>query len=217
MFTGLIETVGELRRFERSDGGASLVVGCSSFDAPLGIGESIAVQGACLSVTAFDEGSFSCDVLDETLSRTNLSEKAYGAPLNLERALELGDRLGGHLVSGHIDGLGKVSEIRPAGRDRVIAIECAESLLSGIVDKGSIAIDGISLTVSSVFATGFEVSIIPLTWEHTSLRVRNAGDSVNLETDMFGKYVQRILTAGASQTGVDLASLASAGFLGVDT
>ncbi|MBT3191658.1 MAG: riboflavin synthase [Verrucomicrobia bacterium] len=217
MFTGLIEAVGELKRFERSQGGASLVIACPAWDVPLVLGESVAVQGACLTVTAYDDTSFTCDILDETLTRTNLSQKAAGAALNLERALKLGDRLGGHMVSGHIDAVGRIAEIQPAGRDRVVTVSCEPEIVAGIVEKGSISIDGISLTVSMVSADRFAVNIIPFSWDHTSLRERRAGDSVNLETDMFGKYVQRYLSSVPTSTGVDLASLASAGFLAVDT
>jgi riboflavin synthase len=217
MFTGLVEAVGELRRSERSQGGASLVIACPAWETGLVLGESIAVQGACLTVTSFDATSFTCDVLDETLDRTNLGEKSIGDALNLERALKLGDRLGGHMVSGHIDAVGTIAEIRPAGRDRILFVQCAPDIAAGIVEKGSISIDGISLTVSVVTENRFAVDLIPFTWEHTSLRDRHQGDRVNLETDMFGKYVQRYLASVPTSSGVDIASLASAGFLAVDT
>ncbi len=217
MFTGLIEAVGELVRFERSQGGASLVIGCPAWETPLVLGESVAVQGACLTVTACDATSFTCDVLDETLQRTNLSDKAIGDALNLERALKLGDRLGGHIVTGHIDAVGTISAIRPAGRDRIVAVQCEAPIASGIVEKGSIAIDGISLTVSAVSDTGFDANIIPFTWDHTSLRGRKQGESVNLETDMLGKYVQRALSAAQTPGDVNMETLASAGFLAIDT
>ena len=217
MFTGLIEAVGELVRFERSQGGASLVIGCAAWETPLVLGESVAVQGACLTVTSFTGTRFTCDVLDETLNRTNLSSKAIGASLNLERALALGDRLGGHMVTGHVDSIGTLIAIHPAGRDRIVEIECAAEVAAGVVEKGSIAIDGISLTVSAVTDRKFKVNIIPFSWEHTSLKDRRVGDSVNLESDILGKYVQRYLAAGPLAKGVDMESLASAGFLAVDT
>lgn len=213
MFTGLIEAVGELIRIERSKEGASLVIGCPAWDAPLVLGESIAVQGACLTVTSFTDTSFTCDVLDETLNRTNLSTKPMGASLNLERALALGARLGGHMVTGHVDSVGTLVAIHPAGRDRILEIKCDAALATGVVEKGSIAIDGISLTVSAVTEQKFKVNIIPFSWEHTSLKDRRAGDSVNLESDILGKYVQRYLAAGPLAKGVDIESLASAGFL----
>ena len=217
MFTGLVSAVGELLRFERSHGGASLVIGCPEWETPLELGESVAVQGACLTVTGYEDTSFSWDVLDETLQRTNLCNKAVGAVLNLERALRLGDRLGGHIVTGHVDAIGTISGIRPAGRDRIVAVECDAAIASGIIEKGSIAIDGISLTVSAVSDCEFEANIIPFTWDHTSLCERKQGDTVNLETDMLGKYVQRCLTTSQASCNVNMETLASAGFLAVDT
>ncbi len=213
MFTGLIEVVGKLKSANRSQGGAALEIGCPEWDVPLKLGDSVAVQGACLTVTACDATSFVCDVLDETLDRTNLGGKVAGDALNLERAMKLGDRLGGHFVTGHIDSVGTISGIRMAGRDRIVAIKCDPATVAGIVEKGSIAIDGISLTVSAVSDSGFEVNIIPFSWEHTSLSGRSVGDMVNLETDMLGKYVSRILSKTAVKTGVGMDTLASAGFL----
>ncbi len=181
------------------------------------LGESVAVQGACLTVTGFDNNGFTCDVLDETLARTNLGKLPIGADLNLERAMKLGDRIGGHLVTGHVDAVGTIAKIRPAGRDRIVTINCDAAVAAGIVQKGSIAIDGISLTVSAVSDDGFEVNIIPFTWEHTSLRTRSEGDDVNLETDLLGKYVQRYLQTMGDAGGVDMGTLARAGFLAIDT
>ena len=217
MFTGLIEAVGKLKSANRSQGGAALEISCSEWDVPLKLGDSVAVQGACLTVTACDATSFVCDVLDETLNRTNLGDKVAGDALNLERAMRLGDRLGGHFVTGHVDSIGTISEIRMAGRDRVVVVKCESETVAGIVEKGSIAIDGISLTVSAVNDNGFEVNIIPFSWEHTSLSVRNIGDKVNLETDMLGKYVNRYMAKIAVKTGVGMNTLAAAGFLAVDT
>jgi len=218
VFTGLIEAVGELVRFERSQGGAALVIGCPAWETPLVCGESVAVQGACLTVTAFEARSFTCDVLEETLNRTNLSRKRRGEALNLERALKLGDRMGGHMVTGHIDAVGNIEAIRQVGRDRVLSVTCDAAVAAGVVGKGSIAIDGISLTVSDVSSAGFEVNIIPFSWEHTSLRDRREGDAVNLETDILSKYVQRYLAATTTGVGgVNLGTLASAGFLAIDT
>lgn len=217
MFTGLIEAVGKLKRIDRSAGGAVFEIECPEWDVPLCLGDSVAVQGACLTVTACSVSSFRCDVLDETLKRTNLGSKAVGCALNLERAMKLGDRVGGHLVTGHIDAQGTLAEIRMAGRDRILAVSCDESIAAGIVEKGSIAIDGISLTVSAVSERGFEVNIIPFSWEHTSLAERRAGDLVNLETDMLGKYVNRYMSAMSAKGGIGMETLASAGFLAVDT
>lgn len=212
MFTGLIETTGTLRGMARHTGGATISVACTPWTPPLSPGESIAVQGACLTVTGFDETGFHADVLDETLRRTNLGGARVGQSLNLERALRLGDRMGGHFVSGHVDAPGTLEAIRMEGRDRVLHIRCGRETAAGIVEKGSVALDGISLTVSSVEDGGFEVCVIPWTWSHTSLRERVCGDAFNIETDMIGKYIQRHLI---SQTSGALTErmLAEAGFL----
>jgi len=214
MFTGLIESLGKLKSANRSQGGAALEISCAEWDVPLKLGDSVAVQGACLTVTACGATSFVCDVLDETLDRTNLGGKVAGDCLNLERAMKLGDRLGGHFVTGHVDAIGVISAIRMAGRDRIVAIKCDSGTVAGIVEKGSIAIDGISLTVSDVNDTGFEVNIIPFSWEHTSLSARNIGDAVNLETDMLGKYVAKYLEKTSAKKEVGMNMLSSAGFLG---
>jgi riboflavin synthase len=215
MFTGLVESVGTLQALERHDGGARLTVSAPAWQTPLELGESIAVQGACLTVAGFDSQSFHADVLDETLRRTNLMEKHSGQLLNLERALRFGDRLGGHLVSGHVDAVSRLLSIRMEGRDRVLRLSCDERIAVEVVEKGSIALDGISLTVSSVATDYMEVCVIPWTWGHTSLQERKEGDTINVETDMIGKYIQRHLTMRESgKGGVNQDMLAAAGFMG---
>ncbi len=194
MFTGLIEAVGTMERMEPRGKGARLTITRpDAWDPPLEDGESIAVQGACLTVTAGTDMRFHCDVLAETLQRTNLHAKRPGTWLNLERALRMGDRLGGHMVSGHVDGVGTLRDIRMEGDDRILLLRGMPSLVDGIVEKGSVSLDGVSLTVTAVSTDGFAVKIIPWTWEHTSLRERKPGDSLNVETDMLGKYVKRYL------------------------
>jgi riboflavin synthase len=195
MFTGLIETVGRLERYEPRSAGARLViVREGAWDPVLLLGESISVQGACLTVTEAGDCWFACDVLAETLSRTNLAAYRKGQRLNLERALRLGDRLGGHLVSGHIDGVGRLAQIRKEGEDRVVRVACDRELADGVVFKGSVALDGISLTVTAVDAMSFEVKIIPWTWQHTSLHERSVHDPMHVEIDMIGKYVKHYLS-----------------------
>jgi riboflavin synthase len=199
MFTGLIEAVGHLESMHNRSRGARLVIkreGC--WQPSLVLGESVAVQGACLTVTEAGDGWFSCDVLAETLARTTLADLRKGQCLNLERALRLGDRLGGHMVSGHVDGVGTLEQIRMEGADRVLRIHCGEEQAEGIVLKGSVALDGISLTVTKVDTAAFEVKIIPWTWEHTSLVERKSGDSMHVETDMIGKYVKRYVLQAQS-------------------
>ncbi len=213
MFTGLIEAVGTLRALERHDGGARLTVAAPTWQMPLVPGESIAVQGACLTVAGFDAATFHADVLEETLRRTNLMGKRSGQALNLERALRLGDRLGGHLVSGHVDTVGTLESVRMEGRDRVLRIRCGREAAAEVVEKGSVALDGISLTVSAVSDDAFEVCVIPWTWGHTSLQERQPGDTINVETDMIGKYIRRHLSMREGGGGVDHDMLAAAGFI----
>lgn len=217
MFTGLIQKVGRLGSLSRMDGGCVLHVGYEPWETSLEKGESIAVQGVCLTVTTCDRpGEFACDVLDETVRRSNLGLKKSGNMLNLERALRVGDRLGGHIVSGHVDGTGTVASVKPTGRDHVIRIECGADLLQGSVEKGSVAFDGISLTVSAVGSSWFEVHIIPLTWQTTSLNELRSGDIVNIETDMIGKFVRRHLQTSQSQdthSNLTMEHLEQAGFV----
>ena len=200
MFTGLVQRTGTLSRIVRPGGGAALRVGVGSPwpDGPLAPGESVAVQGVCLTVaTALAGGGFVADVLEETLDRTAFAALPDGARVNLERALRAGDRLGGHLVQGHVDGVGRVAEIRPRAHDVVLRIAADAPLLEGVVWKGSVAVDGTSLTVSALSDEGgwFEVNLIPTTLRGTSLGDRRAGDPVNVETDVVGKYVARLMGA----------------------
>lgn len=211
MFTGLVQQVGTCERLERSAGGWRLRVRHAPWpEGRLAIGESVAVQGACLTVVDVGEGSFAADLLDETLRRTSFRRTATGSRLNLERALRLGDRLGGHIVTGHVDESGTLKEVRPAGRDRVLRIACSPGLGLGIVPKGSICIDGVSLTVTAVADAAFEVQIIPHTWSETSLSERRPGDPVNLEGDILGKHVARLLAGRSACLSLD--HLSAAGF-----
>lgn len=213
MFTGLIQTTGRLQQVE-FQGEAGKLVLSARFDNPLNIGESIAINGTCLTLVKQQENQLTFDVLRETFDKTALGSKSTGAPLNLERALRLGDALGGHLVSGHVDGTGEVIQIETAGRDKVLVVQ-APSLVPEMVPKGSVAIDGVSLTLVQVLpADGiFSVHVIPHTWEHTSLAFLSAGDRVNLETDMIGKYVRANLSPPPSVKSVTWQALQNAGFL----
>ncbi len=200
MFTGLVQRTGRLFRSTRPNGGALLRIETPEPwpDGPLSPGESVAVQGVCLTVaSAGAGGGFSADVLEETLVCSAFRSMPDGALVNLERALRVGDRLGGHLVQGHVDGLGRVASLRPRKEDVVLRVAVEPPLLAGIVLKGSIAIDGVSLTVSALSdADGwFEVNLIPTTLRETSLSERRPGDVVNLETDVLGKYVARVLAS----------------------
>ncbi|MFA7173858.1 MAG: riboflavin synthase [Kiritimatiellia bacterium] len=199
MFTGLVQKIGTIKRMARVAGGWSLEITCDPWPDPLELGESIAVQGACLTVTGLTENSFTADLLDETMSRTALQELGQGTRVNLERALMLGSRLGGHLVSGHIDETGVITSIENRSRDFIMRIGCTPYLARYSVMKGSITIDGISLTISGLGDDWIEANIIPHTWEITTLASRRIGDRVNLEGDIIGKYIARLM--GKEPTG----------------
>lgn len=214
MFTGLVQQIGRLERIS-FQGEAGRLALSAPFDTPLQIGESIAVNGACLTLVAQHGEKLVFDVLRETFEKTALREKPAGTPLNLERAARLGDPLGGHLVSGHVDGTGDVRRIESAGRDKVLAISAPE-LIPEVVPKGSIAIDGVSLTVVEISqADGiFTVHIIPHTWSQTALASLSAGTKVNLETDMIGKYVRATLASTVpAAAALTWEKLRAAGFL----
>ena len=193
MFTGLVQKVGMLKRLERSGDGWSLTIAHAPWPDALVLGESVAVQGACLTVTSMGDGTFTADLLDETLQRTALRRRGEGARVNLERALAVGDRLGGHIVSGHVDECGTLDAVENRGRDFAWRIACSPELARQTVMKGSVAIDGVSLTVSGLGDDWVEVNLIPHTLGATSLCDRRIGDEVNLEGDILGKYVARLL------------------------
>jgi riboflavin synthase len=198
MFTGLIEGVGRLAAREPMGGDVRLrvEVGSLPFE-QVQPGESIAINGACMTVVEFDAASFGVDASSETLSLTTLGTLPLGAALNLERAMRPSDRLGGHLVSGHVDGLGRVQRIADDGRAQRWRFTAPASLLRYIARKGSICVDGVSLTVNAVDGGGFEVALIPHTISHTAFATTAAGDAVNLEVDLVARYVERLLSAEA--------------------
>ncbi len=218
MFTGLVECTGRLESLERSGGGWRLRVSHAPWPEPLIVGESVAVQGACLTVVEVRADGFAADLLDETLARTALPSLARGARLNLERALRMGDRLGGHIVSGHIDEAGRVVAIAPRGRDVALTVGCSPRLARLSILKGSIAIDGVSFTITALTPSSLSVGIIPHTLAVTSLGDRREGDRVNLEADILGKHVARLLgrdeeEIGVKEAPVDEESLIRAGFV----
>ena len=191
MFTGLIEEQGRVLTPPRN---GKLSLAASKVTEGLALGDSITVNGVCLTVSAFSGQRFTADVMPETLHRSNLGELHIGSLVNLERALPATGRFGGHFVSGHIDGVGSLLSVRPEGNALIFSIRAAPELLRGIVEKGSVAIDGISLTVVEVTETLFSVSVIPHTAAVTTLAGKRPGDRLNLETDMIGKYVLRALS-----------------------
>jgi riboflavin synthase len=193
MFTGIIETTGRIASVEPRGGDVRLAVAAGALGLDdVAIGDSIAVSGVCLTAVAIDRDAFVADVSTETLSRTSLGALGVGAAVNLEKAMRLSDRLGGHLVSGHIDGLGKVVAIEHDARSQRWTFELPAELARYVAAKGSIAIDGISLTVNEVDGRRFGVNLIPHTIEVTTLKDRRIGDSVNIEVDMIARYVERM-------------------------
>lgn len=193
MFTGIIEETGTIKKISRGSKSAKLRIEASKVLEGTNPGDSISTNGICLTVVEVDQNTFSVDVMAETLRKTNFGKLSIGSRVNLERALKLSDRLGGHLVSGHIDGLGVIGNIVTEDIARIISIKTASDMLRYIIPKGSIAIDGISLTVTYVDEHSFKVSIIPHTAAETSLLSKKIGDAVNLETDMIVKYVEKLL------------------------
>jgi riboflavin synthase len=193
MFTGIIEETGEVESFARAFGSWRLRVLASAIRGQAALGESIAVNGCCLTAVDFDGGAVAFDVLEETRRLTNLHSIVPGAPVNLERSLRADSRLGGHFVTGHVDGRGVIEVFEARGKDHYLRVRGPEGCGRLLVVKGSVAVDGISLTVAEVEGDSFAVWIIPHTLAVTNLRVRGAGDSVNLEFDMLGKYVEKLL------------------------
>jgi riboflavin synthase len=200
MFTGIVEETGTIGTIVRRPDGIRLAVRAEKCGHGVKQGDSIAVNGCCLTVVARKtQGKrtlLGFDLLEETWNRTNLSAAKAGMAVNLERALAVGDRLGGHFVTGHIDGVGIIRQWKPQGQDRVLDIEAPPEILRYMVAKGSVAVDGISLTIAEVQEKGFRLWIIPHTYKATALRERSAGDRVNLEADLLGKYVERLMDRG---------------------
>jgi riboflavin synthase len=192
MFTGLIADLGEITQLDRSDGGVRLTV-ASSLTSEIREGDSIAVNGVCLTATEVQDGAFSTDVMNETLALSSLAETHPGSSVNLELAMRATDRLGGHVVQGHVDGTGTVAAVTPDGFARRVRIEAPDSVLRYLVHKGSISVDGISLTVAELGSGSFTVSLIPETLERTNLGQTEVGAIVNLEVDVLAKYVERLV------------------------
>jgi riboflavin synthase len=218
MFTGLVENVGALKARVASGGAGKLTVEPSRRFAKLVRGESVAVNGACLTLeTELPDGSLVFHTLAETLKRTNLGLLKLGSKVNLERALALGDRLGGHIVQGHVDCVATLISIGKAGSDIELAVELPPQLAPLVIEKGSVAIDGVSLTVVDLSASGFSVRLIPTTWNDTALRFRKAGDKVNLEADLLGRYVLRQLQLSGDARAAWASAASKPSSVGMDT
>lgn len=212
MFTGIIEEIGTVRRIEHGAKGARLTIQAKTVLEDTRIGDSIATNGVCLTVVSMTSDSFSADVMAESLRCSSLGTLQGGSPVNLERAMAANGRFGGHIVSGHIDGTGTIASQKREDNAVWVKIKTPAPLLRYIVEKGSIAIDGVSLTVAAVTDTDFSVSIIPHTGAQTILLGKKPGDPVNLECDVIGKYVEK-LTAPHKTGGISTNFLAENGFL----
>jgi riboflavin synthase len=200
VFTGIIETVGTVAGIERRGELARVTIDSDGVAEGVHIGDSVAVNGGCLTVTEVEGARLAFECVRETLERTNLGDLEQGARVNLERALQAGGRLDGHIVQGHVDGTGTVRSVHREGDDVRLAVDCGPEVRDYLVEKGSVAIDGVSLTVVDVDESGFDVALIPHTLAATTLGERRPGDRVNLEADVLGKYVRRYLERIAPRT-----------------
>ncbi len=192
VFTGLVQDLGRVDAVDATDDGARLRLR-TALAGEVREGDSVAVNGVCLTATAVDADGFAADVMHETLRRSSLAQAAPGGRVNLELPLRASDRLGGHVVQGHVDGVGRVAAVREEGFARVVTVAAPPELLRYVVEKGSIAVDGVSLTVARLDDDGFDVSLIPETLERTTLGAAAPGDTVNLEVDVLAKYVERLV------------------------
>jgi riboflavin synthase len=221
LFTGIIESFGTIKRIESNGEGKILHIGCDLDLSQSKIGDSIAVNGACLTAVSLGKNDFKVDMAPETVFRTTFRKMGPGKRVNIERALRLSDRIDGHLVSGHIDGRGTIASIKKSSNAVIISVDVPASLAADMIEKGSVAIDGISLTINQCSDDNFTVSVIPHTATITTIGLKQVGDEVNLETDMLGKYVRKILTGGARKNDaekpgtrdISMALLAKNGFL----
>lgn len=208
MFTGIVEEVGSVVRTKSSRLSVTATFGADKVLDGIKLGDSIAVNGMCLTVTAYDRQSFSADITHESIRRTAFSARA-GERVNLERALAIGGRLGGHIVSGHIDGVARIANIESDGIAKIITLRAPGNIMRYIVEKGSVAVDGISLTVARATDAEFSVSVIPHTFDNTALRFKRVGDSVNIENDVIGKYIEKL---ARSDRGITREFLTENGF-----
>lgn len=213
MFTGLIEDTGRVAVMNRRGEAGLLTVESSLPMSEIGIGDSVAVNGACLTVTEKGGQTVTFDVSPESFSRTTIGKLRSGSRVNLERALKLGDRLGGHIVSGHVDCCGRLTRIESRSGNHQLYFSLPVEHARYLVEKGSVTIDGISLTVNSVSQDGFSVNIIPLTFAKTTLELIRSGDEVNIETDIIGKYVERLLQPWKTGGNLSMRTLAENGFI----
>lgn len=212
MFTGIIEEIGKVQSIRKGRDSAAVSIGARMILEGIRLGDSIAVNGVCLTVTSFSQNGFTADVMHETLNRSSLGSLRAGSPVNLERAMPANGRFGGHIVSGHIDGTGTISAITNDDNAVWYTVKTGPHILRYIIEKGSVAIDGVSLTVAKVHNDGFSVSIIPHTAAQTVLSEKRIGDIVNLENDCIAKYVERLLGSQPPKTAITSEFLAKHSF-----
>jgi len=199
MFTGLIEEIGKISAITQISGGIRFKISAEKVFDDLKIDDSIAINGICLTVTKFENNGFYCDAVGATLTKTTLQNYSVGEEVNLERAVRLSDRLGGHLVQGHVNGVGTVKQIVKLGENYFVEITVPHELKKYLVDEGSIAVDGISFTIANLEEEIFGISVIPHTWKNTVLKNRKPGNKVNIETDIIAKYVEKLLMSTDKQ------------------
>lgn len=213
MFTGLIQEIGNIKEIKEGNNSKHLVISCKKVLDNLRIGDSIAINGACQTVINFDNNSFEVFASSETLSVTTFKNFKIGEYVNLERTLRLNDRLDGHMVSGHVDCVGSIKNIVHRGENTVLSIEFPKEITNQIVNKGSITVDGISLTAINVAENTFEVAVIPHTLKSTNLYYKKIGDKVNLETDIIAKYIEKYLSSNNNNSNITMDLLERNGFL----
>ncbi|MGC8784044.1 MAG: riboflavin synthase [Armatimonadota bacterium] len=213
MFTGIVKELGEVERIEVGAEGARLAIRAPEISARVQVGDSVAINGVCLTVIRKEEGRLWFDAVQETLRRSNLGRLKRGDRVNLEDALRVGEAMGGHFVQGHVDTTGTVQRLVPQGNAVVMAIGVDEEWMRYVVTKGSVAVDGVSLTVADVGASDFSVWLIPHTRAVTTLGFRQVGDEVNVEFDMLAKYIEKLLQARQGCSGVDMELLRRTGFV----
>lgn len=213
MFTGLIESIGRITACERRGAAAVLTVSTTLPLSEISIGDSVSVSGACLTVTAKREAALTFDVSPESMASTTIGSLRIGQSVNLERAMRLGDRMGGHIVTGHIDCIGKLALMSETSGNHILEFSLPPENARYLIAKGSVAINGVSLTVNTVIQEGFSVNIIPHTFTNTTLEQLKVGDRVNLETDIIGKYVERLTSPWKSGGGLSMKTLAENGFI----
>lgn len=216
MFTGIIEETGVIRDIRRHSLSASLTVTCKKILEDIHIGDSIAVNGICLTVTSFSESDFTVDVMPETIKKTSLQTLSNQSLVNLERAMSANGRFGGHIVSGHIDGVGTLKSVEENEIAVICTIEAPSEIIDGMIPKGSVALDGISLTVVDVRKTEFTVSLIPHTRSVTNMKDKKIGEPINIETDVIGKFVKKYISqtiSNQTESNISMDFLAEKGFL----